>query len=176
MARQAQGFTLVELLITIAILVILVSVGFPAMKNTYEQIRADNGIRDIQQGLTFARSYAVSYGVSVSMCANNNGSCGSDWSKGYLIYVSDAAGNILQGESGNDGMLKLHEGFDDGDFLKYSGGDRVTFNSSGLVSTPGEESSFVYCPGSQISPYSLTSELLHSGKSRLNESATGNCN
>ena len=103
MARQAQGFTLVELLISIAILVILVSVGIPAMKNTYEQIRADNGIRDIQQGLTFTRSYAVSYGAFVTMCANNNGSCREDsnsgWSKGYLIFVSDAAGNALQGES-----------------------------------------------------------------------------
>ena len=176
MDRKTVGFTLVELLITLTIFVILASVGIPSMKSTYDHIRANNGIRDIQQGLTFARSYAVSYGASVSMCANNNGTCGSDWSKGYLVYVSDTAGAILQGESGNDGILKVHEGFDDGDFVKYSDGNRVIFNSSGLVSSPSQESHFVYCPGSKTSAMSLTSELLLSGKSRLNESATGNCN
>ncbi|WP_283164215.1 GspH/FimT family pseudopilin [Shewanella corallii] len=176
MDRKAQGFTLVELLIALTILVILVSVGIPSMKSSYEHIRADNGIRDIQQGLTFARSYAISYGASVSICANNNGTCGSDWKNGYLIYVSDTAGTMLQGESGNDGILKVHEGFDDGDFVKYSGGNRVIFNSSGLVSSPNTQTNFVYCPGSKSSSMSLTSELLLSGKSRLDESTLGNCN
>lgn len=166
---KETGFTLVELLITLAIFVILVTVGVPSFKNTYEQIRADNGIREIQQALSYARNQAISYGATVTMCANNNGSCGTDWGDGYLIYVSDNGGTMLQGESGEDAMLKVHSGFDSKDFVSFSGGNLVRFNSAGLASASG---TFTYSPGSSSSAYSTTSVLSSSGKSQITESSS----
>jgi len=87
--RFNQGFTLVELLVTIAIAAIIISVGAPSFSSLITSNDSDNAIRRVAAGLAYARSEAVSRGVSnIYMCPSSNGVvCSTDWSDGWLVFA-----------------------------------------------------------------------------------------
>ncbi|MGI2257739.1 GspH/FimT family pseudopilin [Shewanella sp. GXUN23E] len=160
MSARSQGFTLVELMITVTIFVILVTVGVPSMKNTYEQIRASSANSELQQALAFARSTAVSYGTTVTVCPNNNGACGNNWIDGFLIYLRKPNNEMV--------ILKEHSGFNSDDYLVYDK-DSVSFSSTGLITGNFDTGVFKYCPGSRTSASSVATELSRSGKVRRSD-------
>ncbi|TCN81541.1 GspH/FimT family pseudopilin [Shewanella fodinae] len=135
MSGKYRGFTLVELMVTVAVAAILLSVGVPSLKSLYDGYRVRSEISRIEQLLAFARNQAVSYGMTVSVCAYaSDGVCGSNWRNGILVYAVDP--------DGNNKTLKVVDGFNSGDSVK---GTDVSFRADGLSSGAA---TFVYCTDS----------------------------
>ncbi|WP_144201189.1 GspH/FimT family pseudopilin [Shewanella sp. KCT] len=132
MMKNKNGFTLVELMVTIAVAAILLAIGVPALTTVYEQVRVNNNVEKINNILAFARNQAISYGAVVNVCAYaSETSCGTDWGKGIRIYV--ATGNKT---------LRVIDSFNNNDAV--SGPEtEVTFSSEGLSPSNG---TFIYCP------------------------------
>ena len=102
--KRVYGLTLVELIITIVIAGILITVGVPSFTSLYEASRSDSSIRTIQSSLTFARNQAVSYGARVTLCPLSSDSCTNDWKNGFTIFIDRGArGNI----DGDDQIIKV---------------------------------------------------------------------
>ncbi len=133
MHAPSKGFTLVELMVTLVVAVILMTVAVPSMMSIYEASRADNEISRIQDALRFARNHAVSYGASVMVCPADGNACGTDWSKGLRVYMMNA---------GAQETLRLVEGIKSDDKISSTSGT-LTFTSDGLVAAGA---TFVYCP------------------------------
>jgi type IV fimbrial biogenesis protein FimT len=89
MNRQ-RGFTLIELIITVVIVVILLTVGVPSFQEMMRNNRAATQANEFLTALNFARSEAVKRGRNVSLCpSTDQASCsGTDWSGGWIAFVN----------------------------------------------------------------------------------------
>ncbi|MCE9678016.1 GspH/FimT family pseudopilin [Shewanella sp. AS1] len=140
MGCKIKGFTLVELMVTIAVAAILLAIGVPSLTSVYESIRVNNNIEKINNILAFARNQAISYGATVNVCAYASAtSCGADWGKGIRVYIRDAS-NV-------DHELRAIDGFNGNDAVKGPAAT-LTFSSEGLSSA---NDTFIYCPGGKAS-------------------------
>lgn len=117
--RQAQlGFTLVELVVTLAILAILISLAMPDFSETVRQWRRDSATRALTSSLQLARSEAIKSARKVMLCPSTTGtSCGTgtEWRNGWIVFVDDgttdqafdAGERILQVTSSQSGVASL---------------------------------------------------------------------
>ncbi|MGQ7844117.1 GspH/FimT family pseudopilin [Granulosicoccus sp. 3-233] len=91
-SHSVRGFTLMELLITLAVAGILLGIAVPSFKETLQQSRQDSRVMDLTGALTFARSEAIKQSSRVSVCARNSDtSCGTNWNQGWIVFVDNAA-------------------------------------------------------------------------------------
>lgn len=90
MARTARGFTLLELMITLAVLAIALGVGAPAMGALLEHTRATRTLHLATSALATARMEAIRRNRPVSVWPSADGHrCRADpvWSAGWIIFV-----------------------------------------------------------------------------------------
>ena len=136
MRKNKKGFTLVELMVTIAVAAILLTIGVPSLTSVYEQVRVNNNVEKIHDLFAFARNQAVSYGATVNVCPFASAtSCGTgtDWSGGIRVYITDA--------NDVDHELRAIDSFNGQDKVKASA-TTMTFSPDGLSSG----GSVTYCP------------------------------
>lgn len=132
MQNKMAAFTLVELMITIAVAAILLTIGVPSLQSMYEAMRTNNNITKIHDIMVFARNQAVSYGTTVNVCPfATPTSCGTstDWSKGIRVYI----------EAGKE--LRAIDDFHSSDKIEGTV-DSLTFTADGLSSG----GTLIYCP------------------------------
>jgi type IV fimbrial biogenesis protein FimT len=94
------GFTIIELMITLVILVILLALAAPSMGNLVKDQRVKTVVGDVYAALVFARSEAIKRNTYVGVCAMTNDGWGcqnsTDWARGWIVYL-DADGNGYPG-------------------------------------------------------------------------------
>jgi type IV fimbrial biogenesis protein FimT len=87
--RDNRGFTLVELLIVMAVLVILVGIGVPNMKSMIRSVELSSASNDLLAGFLMARSEAVKRHSRVVLCKSSDGlvcSATGGWEQGWLVF------------------------------------------------------------------------------------------
>jgi type IV fimbrial biogenesis protein FimT len=94
---SASGFTLVELLVTLAVVSVLLVVGVPSMTQFLADRAAQANAEEFVQALRFARSEAMKRGRPVTVCASQNPeadaptcSGSNTWVSGWLIVFADS--------------------------------------------------------------------------------------
>jgi len=99
------GFTLVELLITLAVTGILLAVAVPSLRTFVQNSRIDNTADTFIAAIQHARSEAITRGSAVILCrtadpATNScgGSASKDWTPGWLMYAIP----VFEGEENFD--------------------------------------------------------------------------
>jgi len=89
-SSRQEGYTLVELLVTVAIVSILTSLAIPAFDNIRARNAMAGSINLFLTQLHLARSAAVTRERHITLCPTSNGmDCNDDyqtWRDGYLIF------------------------------------------------------------------------------------------
>lgn len=98
MKKSLLGLTLIELLVTVAVIAIIVLIGVPRFQGVMENNRMIANLNKLSGDLNYARSEAVKRSITVTICGSSNqASCNStNWEDGWIIFTDqnkDAAIN-----------------------------------------------------------------------------------
>jgi len=142
---KQHGFTLIEVMIVVAVLLIIITVAVPGMQNMVLNNRRTSVTHDLLGSLYLARSESVKRGVTVSVCPTaDNATCGNvDWDSGWILFVNDDGDQPPQVDAGET-ILKV-DGPDGGTYTLQGSAsiDRgIGFRSNGLAMAIGD---ITYC-------------------------------
>jgi type IV fimbrial biogenesis protein FimT len=99
MKRAALGFTLIELMITISIMVILLTVAVPSFREFVQSQRVKTTSFDLFSAITYARSEALKRNGDVTLSAATGG-----WGNGWSI---SAGSSTLRTQSAIDSSVAI---------------------------------------------------------------------
>jgi type IV fimbrial biogenesis protein FimT len=145
-----SGFTLIELMIAVAILAILVGIAAPNFREAVLNARMTAQANDLMADLNVARSEAVKRGANVYLCTSSNGtSCtATEWRLGWLIFVdTDASGN----KQATELVLKSRPAVDSTNQITPTGDivaggiHYVRYHPSGAANVAGNTIVFAMC-------------------------------
>lgn len=141
--KRNKGFTLIELVVTIAIGAIVLTMGIPSFQNVILNNRIITQTNTFIGALTLARTEAIKNGTNTTICISDNGTncSGTDWKFGWIVF-SDP--NASQSADSSDDNIWLVVGKLKGDNeLSYNRNlTAITFNARGLPSTGFQNGSF----------------------------------
>ncbi|HEO8482048.1 MULTISPECIES: GspH/FimT family pseudopilin [Stenotrophomonas] len=123
--RRQNGFTLVELMVTVAVLAILSTIAYPSFQSTIRSNRVATTTNELIASLALARSEAIKNTHGGAVCASTAGKeCdGSSWTDGWMVWEDrngngslDSGENVLRYSEGRPTMKSATEtltiGFD----------------------------------------------------------------
>lgn len=90
MKRDHRGFTLIEILVVVAIIGILLMVAVPSFASFISNYRATSGVNEFLQGTILTRNEALKRGRRVVMVPNDasgNPTPNGRWANGWTIFV-----------------------------------------------------------------------------------------
>ena len=133
MLKQTKGFTLIELMVTLAVAAIVLGIAVPSFNTQILNNRSIALGEDFATALNFVRSEAVKRGGRVSLCASSDGAtCVGNWVDGFIAFVdgavSDTAGAPVVGtvlrvweQQNPSAEITVRRGGVDVDFVRYTG-------------------------------------------------------
>ena len=161
--KQVNGFTLVELLTTLALAGVLVTVAIPAMSNWYHK----SAITDLQYTLLHSINYARVQGIgrqsTVTLCPGDN-QCSPQWSGNILIFLDDNRNGNLDPEDRLLKKIHLQNTGGDLDWRSFRRTDYLQFTSEGL--TAALNGTLHYCH-SKVPDYNFAIVLARTGRTRV---------
>lgn len=91
-----QGFTLIQLVVAVAISAILAVIAVPDLRAYVQNTRTATAVNDFTMLINDARNQAISDGVAITICPSSDGStCSGDWADGWLSFL-DLNGNRVR--------------------------------------------------------------------------------
>jgi type IV fimbrial biogenesis protein FimT len=129
-----RGFTLIELMITVMILAVMITLAAPSLGGFLQRSRITNASSDFYSDLIYARSEAMRRGKRVTICPSNDSTnptgCSAtpsvNWSTGWIVYVEN-----------NTSSSAAHGAFDAGDEIIRVRESLVSGTALKMVATTG---------------------------------------
>ncbi|THB69203.1 MAG: prepilin-type N-terminal cleavage/methylation domain-containing protein [Gammaproteobacteria bacterium] len=88
---QSRGITLLELLVSIAVMGIMAATAIPSFNNFIKDSRLSSSLINLRSDLYLTRSNAIRYNRHTVICASNeaNTNCSGspDWENGWIVFV-----------------------------------------------------------------------------------------
>lgn len=142
--RRARGITLIELMMTLAVVAILMAAAAPAFGNLIQSGQAQSSRSALVNALNTARIFAVSRTANVVVCPSSDQQyCGhtTEWQHGWLIFV-DGDRDGVRGD--DEDLLNVAQAQPAGvAILSTAGRLRVNYRADG--SSPGSNVSLTVC-------------------------------
>lgn len=110
MNKKNHGFTLIELIVTMAVFGIVVAIAAPNMSSFLDSNRRAAQVNTFVSALNLARSEAVKRNTDITICTRNDAGTACDntkaWDNGWLIFLDN---NTLGTVDAGDTILRVYE-------------------------------------------------------------------
>ena len=130
--NRSGGFTLIELMVTIAVMAILLGIAVPSFNNATLNSKLRSYAYALSNSATLARGEAIKRNAPVILCVSSSGtSCGTgSWNQGWIV--------LFDRSEDDGGPLVLHRQEPlptDLRVIEDDGTDEITFRSTGVGAT-----------------------------------------
>ncbi|MBW8312603.1 MAG: GspH/FimT family pseudopilin [Rhizobium sp.] len=129
---RPAGFTLLELVITVAVLAIALGIAIPSFQGITNRNRLTSVANEVVAAMQLTRMEAIRRNQRVVMCPSTNGSTcsGANWMR-MIVREADAAGEVVREFqfSGRGMAIKSSSNVDDN--------NQIAFTSSGFARVGG---------------------------------------
>jgi len=160
---RARGFTLVELMVTVVVLVVLVSVAVPSFDNIQLSSRLTSYSTDLVAGSQLARSEAIKRNAAVTLCASANGTaCATNgqWEAGWIVISGT---QVIQKQPATANGYQVRD----------SGGlSAFTFEATGVG---GTAANITICRASPLGTQERVVKISATGRSSIARTTAGSC-
>ncbi len=139
--KKINGFTLIELMITLAIAAILLTVAVPSFRTFIENNKAITQVNEVLSAHNLARMEAIKRGSTVTVCTSSNGTACSNstnWKNGWIVFNdlnANGAHNVTPGntdcESAADDCILKVQGILTGGTVFSTAVASITYGADG---------------------------------------------
>lgn len=138
MRRSSEGFTLIELMVAIAVFAIMAAVALPSFTSSIQKSKADTEISDLMRALNYARLEAIDRGANTRIRPKN---AGTTWTVDLAVY---------DGTGGAANVLRDVPGMSSGATLTLSDTvSTIDFNNLGGLAAPSTQVVMRYALGTE---------------------------
>ncbi len=143
-SHTSPGFTLIEMLVVLAVTIALLVVAVPGFQEIMRNNRMLSEVYSLRATLNNARSAALSRRAAVVVCPTVDGAaCSTDtnnWRLGYMAFVDDDNNSVR-----NSGEEQIQVNVRDGmvDILFDNANRRIRFDAQG--GAMGSQGTFEFC-------------------------------
>ena len=184
--KKLRGFTLIEVMMVVAILAILVKVATPSFREQIIKSAVSSAVTSFIADTRFARSEGVRRGGSVIMCRSdapeattpvcntNSGPGGNGWVSGWLVFEDrDSNANFSAG----DQLLRVQGPITNLDRIVESGGasTKLVFTAMGRMNLASATSFTFGSTSTMTSAQQRAVCVGQSGRARIVGDGTTSC-
>lgn len=143
--RVANGFTLVELLVTLAIAAILTTIALPSFQEMIANNRISSVSNELLTSISTARTEAIKRGRSVTIQSNQ----GNTWEGGWQIFID---GNNNNSYDAGETLIQTYQSRASAATVRLASNPVafITFGATGALSSPIAGLSFKICDSSAV--------------------------
>jgi len=134
--RRQTGFTLYELMITLLVVGVILSLGIPNLTEFTQNSRLTGASNDLLSSFQLARSEAARSKSNITICASDNSldpaaNCGGTWDDGWIVFI-DTNGDLNRAGAGEN-ILRAYPATPSGvSVLPDNGATYFSFAGTGL--------------------------------------------
>lgn len=153
--HKQYGFTVIELMVSVVVLAILMSMAVPAYRSFIWDNQRAAAMNDLMASLQYARGEAVARSTQVGLCHTNTptaaNACGggTGWENGWIVflYLGDANNNNLVDAAEIGTVLRVHTALAGTVTLRGSANavNRVVFQPTGTTVLEPSDGNLTYC-------------------------------
>ena len=148
----SRGFTLIELMVTISIGAMLMSLGVPMMRNLIERNAVSGQVNSFVGAVQLARSEAIKRGIQVVVCRSDNAetsntptcaASGTGWESGWIVFADRNTNEQMSWSSGDsDVLLRVQGAITDSGGIEQNAFRKLVFRPTGLMSAGASQMTF----------------------------------
>ena len=171
--RLSRGLSLIELLITISVLSLLISLAAPGFRDAVARQRISSQVQQLHTSLILARSEAVKRGVPVTLCPRPEGgaTCLSDferWESGWMLFLdTDEDVDVGAGEE----IIRFYDQAD-GLQIQWNRSVPLTYDAKGFI-TGMSGGTFVVCDPATEATHPRAIIISMNGRPRVSSTTSG---
>ncbi len=129
--KQPRGFTLIEIMIVLAIAVIITTIGVPSVMGTIASNRVSSAGNKLVTALNLAKSEAIRTNSAVVLCKSPNGATcvnSADWGTGWILfYDTNDSGQV----DADERIIRIQGALHDSLRFTFKTGDLIRFRPNG---------------------------------------------
>jgi len=165
---SVSGFTLLELMIAVAIVGILLALAAPNFRDALMNARLTAQTNDLMSDLALARSESLKRNLPVILCSSQDGAaCGGGWPDGWIVYVdADNSAAVSNGDT----VMKIRAAGEGTSTITAQAGKlvvtAVSYRPTGQISG-GAEIDFTLCDSRTTPNNGRTVKITVTGRPRV---------
>lgn len=180
--RRQRGLTLIELIVTLAIVAIVSTLGVPSFSTALKNSRLTTEVNRFVSHIQLARSEAVKRNRTATICRNGGQqSCGNSanasYHTGWLVYVDMSGRDDDYDPGDNDQLVQIGDAASSDITINsdQAGNRWLSFAPNGMLDENGQIARYVFC-ADNASTAAIPGRLVTisvSGQPRITKRAAG---